>query len=208
LSDDTERDLSNFLNLRNLDQISIRIYYLYYRLIDVLREEQISTFNYSYNTITAVVGGFMGILSLLTFVQNLDDIYKGGAIIATIIVIVVLVWYKGRTKPKKVDYENFTEQVTFAINLDQIFKQANQCLMLINLLKKHENDSEIKDFLSDSYDILQDSLNYVEKLYKDMKKADTFDNDLKSLHINEKYIDRRLKFGKSVLEKSATLISN
>ena len=202
LSNDTEKDISDFLGLKNLDQISIRLYYLYYRLLETLREEKMSFFRYTYDTITAVIGGFLGIVSLYVFIKDLDDIYKASAVGVTIAVIIGLIFLKEMKKPKsKPEYENLSDNLELAINLDQIFKQANQCILLMSMSKKNPGDSDIKDFLSDSYDILKDSITYVEKLTKKMKEEKTLEEALKMIHINQKFLERRIKFGNSVLSK-------
>ncbi len=197
-----EKTLGDFFDLKNSDQISGRLYYLYYRVIATLREEQESSFNNSYYTITAIIGGFMGILSLFVFIKDVDDVYKSGIIITSVVVISVLCLYKKfKSKPKPV-YDNFEDDVTLAIDLDQIFKQSSECIILMQLLDKNKTDDDLNGFLLDTQIILKKFIEYTEDHKTKLKKEDLYESALETNHIDSDYVERRITFGKSVLRRT------
>jgi len=63
-------ELREFLELKDLNQISIRVYYLYYRTLEGLREQRNSLFRYSFDTIMAVIDLFLAFVAFQTFCSN------------------------------------------------------------------------------------------------------------------------------------------
>lgn len=79
-------ELRDFFELKSLNQISTRVYYLYYRTLTAFREQRDTLFRYSFDTIMAVIDAALVIVALLTFLQGLADIYKVAATLLTVIV--------------------------------------------------------------------------------------------------------------------------
>ena len=201
MADKDEVDLSDFYEIKNLDQISIRLYYLYYRMLEAFKEEKISLFKFSFNTITAVTGAFLGFIAIITFLQELDNIYKMIAIIAAIGAVTILLILKQLMQPKDEDFATLSKEIQLGMNLDQIFKQSTECLMLLKLLDKISDKNLVEELIADNITILKRSISYTDELMVQLKKQNRFEKALKSISIDNAFLERRIKFGKSVLSK-------
>ncbi len=202
MADKDEKDLSNFYEIKSLDQISIRIYFLYYRMLEAFKEEKISLYKFSFDTIIAVTGVFLGFIAIITFLEELDNIYKMSAIGAAIGAVIILLILKQLKLPKDEDFATISTEIELGMSLDQIFKQSTECLLLLKLSDKiTDEDDLVKELIADAITVLKSSLDNTDELVTKLKKQNRLDNALKSISIDNAFLERRIKFGKSVLEK-------
>jgi hypothetical protein len=196
------KELAEFLELKDLNQISVRIYYLYYRTLEAFREERDSLFRYSFDTITAVVGGFLGIATFVVFLQQLADIYKGAAVVFTVGVIVILLFVRERLVPRG-ELAVLRDTVRLGIHLDQLFKQSVEVMWLDKLLENPKGKEMAADFVFDCCTVLQDSISSIEDILASLRKSNKLKEAMEELHIDETLIERRVELGKRLLTQHA-----
>jgi hypothetical protein len=198
-------ELRDFLELKSLNQISTRVYYLYYRTLTAFKEQRDSLSKYSFDTIMAVIDGVLAIGALLTFLQGVADVYKVTAILVTATVVVVLFIVRERIRPKG-ELATLTGTLRLAVHLDQILKQASEVMLLGKVLERKSDDRLVKDLATDNCAVLRDSIDSVERLVKDLGSDKKLEEALEDIHIDRSVLDRRIRLGKSTLEKYERLL--
>jgi hypothetical protein len=198
-------ELRDFLELKSLNQISTRVYYLYYRTLTAFKEQRDSLSKYSFDTIMAVIDGVLAIGALLTFLQGVADVYKVTAILATATVVVVLFIVRERIKPKG-ELATLTGTLRLAVHLDQILKQASEVMLLGKVLERRSDDRLVKDLATDNCAVLRDSIDSVERLVRELGTDKKLEEALEDIHIDRSVLDRRIRLGKSTLEKYGKLL--
>lgn len=192
------RDLFALQQLMSLNQISIRAYYLYYRLLEGLSEQRESFLSYAFYTAIAIIGGFGVALNAIILFQQIGGIIKLTILILTIAVIAGLLIIKGHFVPGK-KLAELRPTLRLAIHLDRVVKHVGEISLLKRALK-HDSDNElIEDMQKSAYKYLSDSLAYIKQIVKELKEKEILEQSMKEIHVNEDIINSRIKLAEKTL---------
>jgi hypothetical protein len=201
--DQTSDDLRDFLQQRNLNQISTRLFYLYLRTVQASEQDRTTLFNYLLTllgTITTVGGFILAVLNLAS-----TDVVIG-SVLGVIIIIVALVIIRKIFDPNRKTKLDL-DKIWLSLHLDQIEKQSLEILGLKSILKRDAENTYALELRETSCDILKSSLDRVTEIKKAIGSTN-LPGALKSVHISEDLMNDRMNFGKRILDEYCTGLAN
>jgi len=192
---DEESDLERFLQIKLLDQISIRSYYQFYAAQEALSQQEQSWFKFMYSTIAAVMGSTTSIVTVVAYFQKIGVLALGGIVALVVLAVGVYPVYTRLRPPKSADL--IPDTLRLAIHLDQIQKQSVELLLLDRMQASLKTDEIVQRMRTEDVTILRGSLHTVRKIVKAL--GTKLPKALKDIHITPEFLEERLQLGDSVL---------
>jgi len=188
-------DLKTFLEFRNLNQISTRVFYLYLRTVEAAEEDRTTLFNY----FLSVLGSIAGAAGLILISLNFGKLAIYYTILGMAIIIGALVIVRKLIDPNS-KAKQHVNKIWLSLYLDQIEKQSMEIIALQNISKDDANSTYATDLSQDCCTILKDNLARVNKIREALGEKN-WKPALESIHITQTFFDRRMNLGKAILQK-------
>jgi hypothetical protein len=196
-----ETAFDRFIQLKQLDQISIRSYYLYYATKELQSEQRESWFKFAYSLIAGAIGTATGAIGLAGYLLHLGVVGDAG-VIATVIVAATAYPVYSRLRPSR-DLQEESLSIRLSIHLDQILKQSVEVSMLAEIPDGGGPKDLVTHLLSDGLSVLLDSVSRVEEIRKEL--GDGLLKALEEIHTTSDTLESRLRLGKDTLKKYGPL---
>lgn len=194
---DAEGDLERFLQIKLLDQISVRSYYQFFAAQEALSQQNQSWFKFMYSTIAAVLGSTTSIVTVVGYFQKIGALAIGGIVALLVLAVGVYPIYTRLRPPKSADV--IPDTLRLSIHLDQVQKQSIELLLLDRMQDPLKADEIVQRMKTEDLTILQGSLQTVRKIVRDLGK--NLPKAMKDIHITQEFLEERLQLGDSILKR-------
>lgn len=189
--------------IHELDIVSTRLYYMYYRLLQSMAGQQESFSKFTLGTVAASVSFVATLVNIIPAVEGLDLATRLWVLLGSVLFGVLILWGLNQYWIPKTKWEETQATVRLGIHLSEI-RSSIQELDLLNTMPRGSRNlaSALK-----SYDlrILDEAIGSIERLIVKLKQMGQYDKALGEIKNTQMSVTELINGGRLALRRKKSL---